>query len=456
MRDDEFDLIVVGAGSGGIAASRRAASHGVRVAVCEADSVGGTCVMRGCVPKKLLMYGSQYHGEIADARGFGYDIAEPAFAWARLMTVKDAEIDRLSKIYTDLLSEAGVRVISGRAHLLDAHTVEVAAKRYSAKHILIATGSRPAPPDIPGAEHGISSNEALQLPVLPRRLTIVGGGYVGVELASIFHALGSHVTMCIRDDRLLLGFDGDVSTALRTEMEKRGVRFMFEAKVTAVSRRGPVMHLALASGQVLESDVVLFATGRVPNTQDLGLARAGVELGARGAVKVDAYSRSSVPSVYAVGDCSDRMNLTPVAIAEGHAFADTLFGAAAPTAIDYDVIPSAVFGQPPMACVGLSEEKARARGHAVSAFVKSFRPLKHALTGRDVRTMMKLVVERETDRVLGVHMVGPDAPEIIQGFAVALRCGLTKAQLDATVGIHPTAAEEFVTMRRERCGPFDD
>jgi glutathione reductase (NADPH) len=462
MPDHEFDLIAIGAGSGGVAATRRAAAHGARVALCEADSVGGTCVLRGCVPKKLLMYGSQYREEIADARGFGYDVAEPSFSWSKLIAAKDAEIARLSGVYAGLLRDENVTLIAGRARLVDAHTVEVAGRRYSAQHVLIATGSRPVLPELPGSEHGISSNEALELPELPRRLIVVGGGYVGVELACIVHAFGSEVTLLVRGDRLLPGFDRAASAFLATELQRRGLRLVFGAELRRLDRNGssgpgaqPQIEVTLAAGDALVADAVLFAIGRAPNTEALGLAQAGVVCDARGAVKVDSYSRSNLPSVHAVGDCTDRLNLTPVAIAEGRALADTLFGGR-PTAVEHVTVPSAVFGQPPLAAVGLSEEQARARGQAVDLYVKNFRPLKHALTGREVRTMMKLVVAREGQRVLGVHIVGPDAPEIIQGFAVALRCGVTKPQLDDTIGLHPTAAEELVMMRHRQCGPFDD
>jgi glutathione reductase (NADPH) len=455
MPDPDFDLIVIGAGSGGIAASRRAAAHGARVLLCEADSVGGTCVMRGCVPKKLLMYGSRYREEIADARGFGYEVGEPSFSWSKLIAAKDAEVARLSAVYAALIHEGGVALTAGHARLVDAHTVEVSGRRHTAAHVLIATGSRPLRPDLPGSEHGITSNEALQLPELPRRLTVVGGGYVGVELACIFHAFGSEVTLLARDDRLLPGFDRDASATLATEMQRRGLRLAFGTNVRRLDRSGSRIDVALAEGDAIECDSVLFAIGRTPLTQELGLAQAGVELDARGAVKVDAYSRSSLASVHAVGDCTNRLNLTPVALAEGRALADTLFGGT-PTAFEYEGVASAVFSQPPLAAVGLSEQQARARGHAVDLYVKRFRPLKDALTGREARTMMKLVVAREGGRVLGIHVVGPDAPEIIQGFAVALRCGVTKAQLDATTGIHPTAAEELVMMRSRQCGPFDD
>jgi glutathione reductase (NADPH) len=451
---DDFDLIVIGAGSGGIAASRRAASHGARVALCEADVLGGTCVARGCVPKKLLMLGSRYGEEIADARAFGYEVAKPVFSWSRLIAAKNAEVRRLSGVYAGLLREAGVQVLAGRGQLLDPHSVAIGSERKRARHIVIASGARPLLPDIPGVEHGITSDEALDLPELPRRLTVVGGGYVGVELAGVFRALGSEVTMLVRAGGLLSGFDREVCAALCAEMQKRGVRILFGAELARLEHRGGELELTLASGERQQSDVVLFATGRTPQVAGLGLEQLGVELTARGAVKVDAFSRSSVASVHAVGDCTDRLNLTPVAIAEGAALADTLFGPE-PRPFEHELVPSAVFSQPPLACVGLSEEKARARGHALRSFVKTFRPLKHALTGRDDRTTMKVVVDDANGRVLGVHVVGADAPEIVQGFAAALRCGLTKQQLDATIGIHPTAAEELVMLRHSRCGPFD-
>jgi glutathione reductase (NADPH) len=455
MSEQELDLLVIGGGSGGIAAGRRAASHGARVLLCESASIGGTCVMRGCVPKKLLMLASRYGAEIADAAGFGYQVPSPTFSWPRLLAAKEAEIRRLSGIYSDLLKTAGVQVAAGRARLLDAHTVEVAGQRHRARHIVIATGARPVLPDLQGAEHGITSNEALSLPALPRRLTVVGGGYVSVELAGIFHGLGSEVQLVVREQHLLDGFDRGTTTALAEEMQKRGVRVRFGEQVQAIEKREGLLDVRLASGSRHEADVLLFAIGRAPNTHDLGLQRAGVKLGDGGAVLVDAHSTSNVPSIHAIGDCTARVSLTPVAIAEGQALADTLFSSKA-TAVDHHAVPSAVFGQPALAAVGLSEEKARAQGRDVRVYVKTFRPLKHALTGREDRTTMKVVVERSTDRVLGMHMVGDDAPEIIQGFAVALRCGVTKAQLDATVGIHPSAAEEFVTMRHARCGPFDD
>jgi glutathione reductase (NADPH) len=449
-----FDLIVIGGGSGGLSVARRAARHGARVALCESSVMGGTCVARGCVPKKLLVIAAQFREAFEDARAFGYELAEPSFSWPRLIAAKNAEVQRLSAIYVGRLQEAGVRVFTGRAELIDPHTVAVAGERLRATHLVVATGSHPLRPDVPGVELGITSDEALDLPALPRRLTVVGGGYIGIELAGVFRTLGSEVTMLVRPTGLLAGFDREVAAALREAMEARGVELVIGGELARIARHAHGLEVTLASGAAHTSDVVLLATGRGPNTRGLGLARAGVALDERGAVKVDAYSRSSVASVHAVGDCTDRLNLTPVAIAEGLTLAETLFGKK-PSPLEYALTPSAVFGQPPLAFVGLSEEQARREGHDACSFVKTFRPLKHGLTGREERTTMKLVVDHASDRVLGVHVVGPDAPEIVQGFAVALRCGVTKAQLDATIGIHPTAAEELVTMRHERCGPFD-
>ena len=452
MAEFEFDLFTIGAGSGGVAASRRAGAYGARVAVCEESRVGGTCVIRGCVPKKLLVYGSHYRDELHDAHGFGWTIDDARFDWPRLIAAKDREIDRLNGIYLRMLRDARCTLVEGRARVVDPHTVEVAGKRYTAKNILVATGGRPFVPEVRGAEHGITSNEALALRALPESIAIVGGGYIGVEFAGIFAALGSKVTMLIRGDTVLRGFDDDVRATLTAEMIKRGIVIKPDTVVEDVEKKGTRLTAMLHMGDVLEVDVVMFATGRLPNTRDLGLEEVGVRLDDVGAIVVDAQSRTAVPSIFAVGDCTDRVNLTPVAIAEGRAVAETLFNQR-PTTVDHEGIPSAVFSQPPVGTVGLSERDARARYGAVDVYVTSFRALKHALTGRDERTMMKLIVDRQTDRVVGAHMVGADAPEIVQGLAIALRAGATKAQFDATVGIHPTAAEEFVTMREKRPDP---
>jgi glutathione reductase (NADPH) len=449
MSEYDFDLFTIGAGSGGVAASRRAASYGARVAICEESRVGGTCVIRGCVPKKLLVYGSHYQDELHDAAGFGWSIEGATFDWGRLLAAKNAEVDRLSAIYVRMLRDSGVTLLDGRATIVDGHTVRVGERTHTAKTILVATGGRPVVPNIRGSEHAITSNEALELPSLPRRMAIVGGGYIGVELAGVFRSLGVAVTLLIRGATVLRGFDDDVAAMLTMEMQKRGIVIRPDTQVKDIEKTDSGLDLMLGGSDCMAADVVLFATGRIPNTAGMGLAEAGVKLDDKGAIAVDASSRTAVESIYSVGDCTDRINLTPVAIAEGRAFAESMFNAKAMQA-SHENVPSAVFSQPPIATVGLSEQHARKIHGEIDVYVTNFRALKHALTGRDERTMMKLVVDRKTDRVLGAHMVGADAPEIIQGIAIAVRCGATKAQFDSTVGIHPTAAEEFVTLRDKR------
>lgn len=452
MSEYDFDMFTIGAGSGGVASSRRAGSYGAKVAICEDSRVGGTCVIRGCVPKKILVYGSHFAHEMADAVPFGWSPASSSLDWGALVAAKNREVDRLNGVYLRLLRDSGVKVLEGRGRIVDAHTVEVGGERYTARHILVATGGRPQRPEIPGVEHGITSNEALDLRELPRRVVIVGGGYIGVEFAGIFNAAGAKVTMVIRGDGVLRGFDADIRSALTSALRAGGIQVKCETFVQDVEKRGAALSVLTQDGDTIEAEAVLFATGRAPNTEGLGLDEVGVARGPDGAIRVDGFSQTSVPSIYAVGDCTNRMNLTPVAIAEGRAVAETLFHDR-PTAIDHEGVPSAVFSQPPVGTVGLSEERARASGLEIDVYVTSFRPMKHTITGREERTMMKLVVDRASRRVLGVHMVGADAPEIVQGFAVALKCGATKEQFDATVGIHPTAAEEFVTMRDKRPEP---
>lgn len=443
----DFDLVTLGAGSGGVAASRRAASYGAKVAIAESVRVGGTCVLRGCVPKKLLVYGSHFREELEDARGFGWTIGESSLDWGKLVAAKDRELDRLNGIYIRMLRDAGVQILDGRGTIVDEHTVEIAGERRTAKRILIATGGWPQLPQLRGIEHAITSNEALDLKALPRRVVIVGGGYIAVEFAGIFHAAGAHVEVIVRADSILRGFDQDIRFTLREQMMKHGVSVRCETVVRSIEKEADgSLSVRLAGGELLEADVVLYATGRAPNTRGLGLEAAGVKLDELGAVVVDEWSRTSVPSIYAVGDVTNRVNLTPVAIHEARAFAESTFNDR-PMKLDYHGIPSAVFSQPPVATVGLSEAQAREHHADVDIYRSRFRPMKHTLSGRDEQTMMKLVVDRPTNRVLGAHMVGADAPEIIQGLAIAIKCGATKAQFDATVGIHPTAAEEFVTMR---------
>ena len=447
----DYDLFTIGAGSGGVRASRMAGQFGARVGIAENYRIGGTCVIRGCIPKKLLTYAAHYAEDLEDARGYGWTIAGASFSWPALIENKNREIARLSGIYADVLAKAGVTVIEGTAKLLDAHTVAIGERRVTAQNILIATGGWPGKPAIPGIEHAITSNEAFELPALPRRVLLVGGGYVAVEFAGIFRGLGAEVTLSYRGEQILRGFDDDLRRHLRGEMEKKGVRVLLASDVSRIARRADGTLEAAVSGlpgNILACDTVLYATGRTPNTARLGLAEAGVRLDEEGGVVVDGFCRSSVANIYAVGDVTHRIALTPVAIREGAAVATTLFGGVE-TPVDHDDVPSAVFSQPPVGTVGLSEGKAAAKLGKVDIYRTSFRPLRHTLSGRDERTLMKLVVEAATQRVVGAHMVGADAPEIIQGIAIAVKAGLTKAQFDATVGIHPTAAEEFVTLREK-------
>jgi glutathione reductase (NADPH) len=447
----DFDLFTIGAGSGGVASSRRAGSYGARVAICEESRVGGTCVIRGCVPKKLLVYGAQFADAFADAAGYGWQLAPPVHDWASLIAAKNKEIARLEGVYHRLLRDSGVTLVAGRGRVVDPHTVEVAGERYTAANILVATGGHPVLPAIPGIEHAITSNQALELEALPRRVVIVGGGYIAVEFAGIFRGLGAEVTLAIRGEEVLAGFDDDVRATLAQEMRARGIAIRARTQVTRIDQRGRGYDLATLQGETLPADLLMYATGRRPNTRGMGLAEAGVTLDEVGAVVVDQWSRSAVPSIYAVGDATDRLNLTPVAIAEGRALAETLFHDN-PLAVDHANVPTAVFSQPPVGTVGLTEREARKRG-AVDIYRARFQPMKHALSGRRETTMMKLVVDPQSDRVLGCHMVGADAPEIIQGLAVALSCGATKRQFDRTIGIHPTAAEEFVTLRDKLPAP---
>jgi glutathione reductase (NADPH) len=442
----DFDLFTIGAGSGGVAGSRRAGSYGARVGIAEAVRVGGTCVLRGCVPKKLLVYGAEFTDAFEDAAGFGWSLGARRFDWARLIAAKNKELDRLHGIYIDLLTSANVAIFDGHARLVDPHTIEVAGKRVTAAHIMIATGARPVTPEIPGIEHVISSDEALDLAALPKRVLIVGGGYIAVEFAGIFGTLGSKVTMAIRADRPLRGFDHDIRSALAEEMTRRGIEIRARSQVVRIDKKGGGLVATLLDGTEIAADTILYATGRRPTTSKLGLDGVGVSFDGVGAIAVDAASRTAVPHIYAIGDVTDRLNLTPVAIAEGRAIAETLFNNNA-TIVDHRNVPTAVFSQPPVGTVGLSEEVAREEVGAVDVYRTRFRPMKGTLSGRTERTMMKLVVDRKTDRVLGCHMVGRDAPEITQGLAIALQCGATKRQFDRTIGIHPTAAEEFVTLR---------
>ncbi len=445
----DLDLFVIGAGSGGVRASRIAAQFGARVAVAEDMFIGGTCVNVGCVPKKLMVYGSHFREDFEDAAAFGWDVTVGRPDWGRLIANKDKEIARLNDVYRGILSRAGVELIEGRAVIVDPHTVEVNGRRISARYILVAVGGWPYLPQIPGIEHAITSNEIFRMKRLPERIAVVGGGFIAVEFAGIFNGYGAQVTQIYRGDKVLRGFDEDVRATLSEEIVKKGIDLRLSRNVTAIERLADdSLSVTLDDGGTLQVDALVYATGRRPKTAALGLEEAGVAMDEKGAVIVDEYSRTNVDSIYAIGDVTDRINLTPVALMEGMAFAKTVFGGQ-PTPVDHDMVPSAVFSQPPVATVGLSEEQARARYADVDIYRSTFRPLKHTLTGRDERVMMKLVVDADSDRVLGAHMVDADAAEIIQGIAIAVKMGATKAQFDATIGIHPTAAEEFVTMREK-------
>jgi glutathione reductase (NADPH) len=446
MAKYDFDMFTIGAGSGGVASSRRAGAYGARVGICEDSRVGGTCVIRGCVPKKLLVYGAQFADAFTDAKAYGWTVAPPVHDWASLIAAKNQEIDRLEGVYRKLLKDSGVSLIEGRGRLVDPHTVEIEGRRHTAANILIATGAHPVLPAIPGIEHAITSNEALDLAALPRHIVIVGGSYIAVEFAGIFRGLGAEVTLACRREDLLYGFDDDVRVTLARELRARGIEIHARTEITRIDKRDHGYDLTTAKGDTLSADLVMYATGRRPNTRGIGLDEVGVQLNENGAVIVDSWLRSSVSNIYAVGDVTDRLNLTPVAIAEGRALAETLFNNN-PIEMDHANVPTAVFSQPPVATVGMSEHDARQAVGAVDIYRTQFRPMKHTLSGREERTMMKLIVDRRSDRVLGCHMVGADAPEIIQGLAIAIKCGATKRQFDQTVGIHPTAAEEFVTMR---------
>jgi glutathione reductase (NADPH) len=446
MAGYDYDLFVIGAGSGGVRAARVSAGYGAKVAIAEEYRVGGTCVIRGCVPKKLLVYAAHVHEEIEDAAGYGWTIEHARFDWPTLIANKDLEIARLEAVYRDLLAASKVTLVEGRARLLDPHTVEVAGKRISADKILIANGARPVRPEGFTAENSITSNEALQLEKLPKRIAVLGGGYIAVEFAGIFNGLGSQVTQLYRGAQILRGFDDDLRHGLATEMKRKGIDLMLNVRHARIEKAKHGWRLTLTDGDELEIDCIMCATGRIPNTGDLGAAAAGVALDVIGAVNVDAYSQTSQPNIYAIGDVTNRLNLTPVAIREAMAFADTVFGQR-PWAMDHRTVASAVFSLPPIGTVGLTEAAARQRFGALDIYKASFRPMKNTMTQRKERTLMKLVVERSTQRVLGAHMLGPDAPEIIQSLAVAVKMGATKQQFDEAVAVHPTAAEEFVTMR---------
>ncbi|KAL8486827.1 hypothetical protein ACS0TY_023501 [Phlomoides rotata] len=460
----DFDLFVIGAGSGGVRASRISAQYGAKVGICELPfhpissevigGVGGTCVIRGCVPKKILVYGATLGNELEDARNYGWELNERTdFNWKKLLHKKTDEIGRLNGIYKRLLANAGVKLFQGEGRVIGPNEVEVIQVdgtkiSYSTKHILIATGSRAHRPNIPGQELAITSDEALSLEEFPKRIVILGGGYIAVEFASIWRGMGATVHLCFRRELPLRGFDDEMRAVVARNLEGRGITMYPRTTLTELVKTEDGIKVRTDHGEEITVDVVLFATGRAPNTKRLNLESVGVELDSKTeAVKVDDYSRTNIPSIWAVGDVTNRMNLTPVALMEGTCFAKTVFNGQ-PTAPDYDNIPYAVFCIPPLSLVGLSEEEAIERGNGdILVFTSTFNPMKNSISGRQEKTVMKLIVDAETDKVLGASMCGPDAPEIMQGIAIALKCGATKAQFDSTVGIHPSAAEEFVTMR---------
>jgi len=462
MAGYDVDLFVIGAGSGGVRAARVAAAHGARVMIAEEFRIGGTCVIRGCVPKKLLVYASRFKDHFVDAAGFGWTLAPASFDWPTLVAAKEKEISRLSAIYRNNLDKAGVAVEDSRAEIVDAHGVRLIAdgRKLSARIILISTGGAPVlEPDVPGREYAITSNEIFDLPALPKRMLIVGGGYIAVEFAAIFARLGTDVTLVTRGENVLRGFDDDLRLGVRDGLAHAGVKLHFGMLPTRIEKTPTGYHVSLTRGESLDAEQVMIATGRRPNTKGLGLEQAGVACDSFGAVKVDALSKTNIESIYAVGDVTNRVALTPVAIREGHAFADTVFGGK-PEAVVHTDIPTAVFSTPELGTVGLTETEARERFDCVDIYMANFRPLKATLSGREEKTLMKIVVDGVTDRVLGVHILGEDASEMTQVLGIAVKMGAKKADFDATMALHPTSAEELVTMRtrtarfeREIAGP---
>lgn len=443
----EYDLLVIGAGSGGVRAARVAAGHGAKVAIAEEYRIGGTCVIRGCVPKKLLVYGAHFAEDLEDARRFGWHLQGAKFEWATLRDNVLAEVSRISGLYTETLQNHSVEMFHERAVVSGANSARIGNREVTARVILIATGARPHVPQIPGHEHGITSNEVFHLDELPRRIVIAGGGYIANEFAGIFNELGVKVTLINRSDQILRGYDPQIRDRLLQISMTKGIQFLFNSPLEKIVKHDSgALTLHLGGGTELECDALMFATGRIPDTDELGLASAGVELDAQGAVRVDEQNRSTCPSIYAVGDVTNRVQLTPVAIREGQAFADTVFGNKA-TRVDYNCIPSAVFSHPPLAGVGMTESAARNKLGAVKVYTADFRPMKNVLAGRNERALYKIIVDDTSDRIVGAHMIGPDAPEILQMVAVAVKAGLRKAQFDECIAIHPTMAEELVLMK---------
>ena len=454
MNDFDVDLFVIGGGSGGVRAARIAALNGAKVAIAEEYRWGGTCVIRGCVPKKLFVYASRFRDEFEDAAGFGWSLTAPRFDWPTLVANKDAEISRLESIYRANLLKAGVELLKGRAELVDRNSVRVGpdGRKLSARVILIATGGHPTLPDLPGVEHAITSNEAFHLERLPASIVIVGGSYIAIEFASIFNGLGVETRLFYRGEKILRGFDEDLRDCLAHELAERGIDVVTHAPIAAIDKEDGQYRITCKDGRLAKTGLVMMAIGRLPNTRGLGLERAGVKLGARGEILVDASSRSSVSNIYAVGDVTDRVNLTPVAIREGHAFADSLFGNR-PTIVNHELVPTAVFSTPELGTVGLPEHLARERYPRLDVYKSRFRPLKGTLSGRKERTLMKLLVDGASGRVVGCHVLGTDAAEIVQMAAIALNMGASKADFDRTMALHPSAAEELVTMREKWLAP---
>ena len=448
MKTHDYDLFVIGAGSGGVRAARVSAAHGARVAVAEEYRVGGTCVIRGCVPKKLLVYGAHFAEDLQDARRFGWTVGKSRFDWPTLRDNVLGEVERLEGIYADILERHDVEILTQRATVTGPNEVTLAdGTKVSAGTILIATGAHPVVPDVPGAEYGITSNEVFHLDEIPKRAVIAGGGYIANEFAGIFHEFSCHVTIVNRGDRILRHYDEQIRDRLLTISLMKGIDFKFNAPFEKIVRKkGGGLRIHLTGQDPIDADMLLWAVGRAPNTAGLGLEKVGVKLGKNGAILVDDDNQSSVPSIYAIGDVTDRIQLTPVAIREGHAFAETVFGGT-PTRVDYASVPSAVFSHPPIAGVGMTESEARNKVGAYKTYVADFRPMKNVLAGRNERALYKMIVDQETEKVLGIHMIGPDAPEILQAAAVAVKAGLTKAQFDETVALHPSMSEELVLMR---------
>ncbi len=445
----DYDLFTIGAGSGGVRASRVAAAHGAKVAIAEEHRVGGTCVIRGCVPKKMLVYGAHFAEDLEDCANFGWTVGVKSFDWIKLRDNVLADVDRLNQAYTDTLDNHKVEIFHERATLTGPHEITLASGRtVTAKHILIATGARPHVPRCEGHELGITSNETFHLDAIPARILIAGGGYIANEFAGIFNEFGSKVTIINRTDVILRGYDESVRDRLLQISMMKGIDFRFHAEFESIEKvKGGALKVSMSNHEPLEVDCVLFATGRVPNTEGLGLDKTGVELGEHGEITVDRFSKTNVDHIYAVGDVTNRVQLTPVAIREGQAFADTVFGKGDPVAVDHSCVPSAVFSHPPIAAVGMTEGQAKNKLGSVKVYLSDFRPMKHVLAGRNERCLYKMICDGENERIVGIHMIGPDAPEIMQAAAVAVKAGMTKADFDATVAIHPTMAEELVLMR---------